>query len=105
MTFSRLMAWRVAAAALAAALVWPAAASGQDDAFRRGLDARGDKDWKIVVTQMRNAIAADPKESTRRVSGGFLGFGGMEYLPALLPRRGALPAAGLRGRRRSLVDL
>jgi hypothetical protein len=68
----------------ACALAWPAIAFAQDDAFRRGLDARGDRNWGAVVTQMRVAIASDPKESTRRVGGGLLrafGGGGMEYLP------------------------
>jgi hypothetical protein len=82
MISSRYITWR-AAAVLTAALVWPAAASAQDDAFRRGLDARGDREWKAVVMHMRTAISADPKESTRKVGAGFLRpfGGGMEYLP------------------------
>ena len=66
--------------ALLCALSWPAVASAQDDAFRRGLDARGDKNWNVVVTQMQDAIKSDPKESTRRVGGGLFRQG-MEYLP------------------------
>jgi hypothetical protein len=80
MIASRFIAWR-AAVVLTVALVWPAAALAQDDAFRRGLDARGDREWKTVVMHMRTAISMDPKESTRRV-GGFLGrFGSTEYMP------------------------
>jgi hypothetical protein len=52
----------------------------QDDAFRRGMDARQGKRHKEVVGAMRQAIAADPKESTRKV-GSRLGLGGDEYLP------------------------
>ena len=34
-----------------------------------------------AATQMRAAIASDPKESSERKVGGFLGLGSMEYLP------------------------
>jgi hypothetical protein len=57
-----------------------ASAQDKDEAFRRGLGARGDKKWQDVVTQMRNAIQGDSQESTRKV-GGFLGIGQTEYLP------------------------
>ena len=62
-------------------LAWPAIAAAQDDAFRRGLDARGDRDWTVAANQMRAAIANDAKESAQRKVGGFLGLGSMEYLP------------------------
>ena len=62
-------------------LAAPAAAQDKDETFRRGLDARGDKRWKDVVTQMRNAIQADPQESTRKVRGGLLRLAQTEYLP------------------------
>jgi hypothetical protein len=74
-------AW-IAAAVVMSVLVWPSAASAQDDdAFRRGLDARDDKDWKVMAAQMRAAIERDPKESTRKAGGGFLGRGNKEYIP------------------------
>jgi hypothetical protein len=80
MIASRTIRWQ-ALAVLTATLLGPTAASAQDDAFRRGLDARGDREWKTVVMHMRTAISMDPKESTRRV-GGFLGrFGSTEYVP------------------------
>ncbi len=63
------------------ALGWPGVASAQDDAFRRGLDARGNKDWKTAAVQMRAAIQSDGQESARRVRQGILGLQGMEYLP------------------------
>lgn len=64
-------------------LATPAIAAAQDDAFRRGLDARGDRNWTVAANQMRAAIANDSKESSqRKVGGGFLGLGsGTEYLP------------------------
>jgi hypothetical protein len=61
------------------ALAWPAVASAQDDAFRRGLDARDDKNWNVVIAQMQAALKSDAKESTREVRRGL--FGRMEYLP------------------------
>ena len=59
-------------------------ANAQDDAFRRGIDARDDRQWPVVVTQMREAIRVRPQESTTRVRSGFarvLLSGGIEYLP------------------------
>jgi len=60
--------------------VLPSIASAQDEAFRQGLQARGDKKWADVVRHMQNALKADSQESTRRV-GSRLGVGGTEYLP------------------------
>ena len=53
----------------------------QDDAFKQGLQARGDKKWTDVVRQMQVAVKADSQESTRKVRSGFLNVNGMEYLP------------------------
>ena len=77
---SRLIA-RSASLVMVCLLAWPALAAAQDDAFRRGLDARGDRNWTVTANQMRAAIANDPKESAQRKVGGFLGLGSMEYLP------------------------
>ena len=64
------------------AVALSASAQDKDEAFRRGLDARGDKKWQDVVTQMRNAIQADSQESKRRVGRRVLGIGqNEEYLP------------------------
>jgi hypothetical protein len=83
MISSPFVARRSASLVIVCVLAWPAVAAAQDDAFRRGLDARGDRNWMAAAMQMRAAIASDPKESTRRVGAGFLrAFGqGMEYLP------------------------
>jgi hypothetical protein len=59
----------------------PSLAMAQDDAFKQGMQARGDRKWPDVVRHMQNAIRADAKESTRKVRSGFLGVNGMEYLP------------------------
>ena len=45
-------------------------AYAQDDAYKRGLGARDDERWSEVATQMRLAIAADSRESARRVDRG-----------------------------------
>jgi hypothetical protein len=83
MISSPFAAARAVCVVMACALAWPAIALAQDDAFRRGLDGRGDRNWKYVVSQMRAAIASDPKESTRRVGAGLVRAfgGGVEYLP------------------------
>ena len=60
------------------------AAHAQDDAFKTGLNARGDRKWQDVVVQMRRAIQDDGTESTRMVRsgiGGLLRQGGTQYLP------------------------
>ena len=36
-------------------------ATAQDDAFRRGIDARDDGQWQVVATQMREAIKVRPQ--------------------------------------------
>jgi hypothetical protein len=58
----------------------PSLAAAQDESFRQGLQARGDKKWADVVRHMQNALKADAQESTRKV-GSRLGVGGTEYLP------------------------
>jgi hypothetical protein len=58
----------------------PSFAAAQDDAFKQGLQARGDKKWADVVRHMQNALKGDAQESTRKV-GSRLGVGGTEYLP------------------------
>ncbi|HEY3160184.1 MAG TPA: hypothetical protein VGJ78_14560 [Vicinamibacterales bacterium] len=73
-------AGRLGAAALLLAVLWPSSAFSQDEAFKRGLDAREKKNWNAAVTEMRQAIANESKESTRKVGGGFL-RGGTEYVP------------------------
>ena len=71
------------------ALVWasmlalPATAWAQaeDEPFRRGLTARGDRKWPAVVEAMRQAIAVNRMESTRKVGSRLIFGGGTEYLP------------------------
>ncbi len=60
------------------------AAQAQDDAFKAGLNARGDRKWQDVALQMRRAIQDDATESTRMVRSGIgsiLRQGGTQYLP------------------------
>jgi hypothetical protein len=59
----------------------PSWAMAQDDAFKQGLQARGDKKWAEVIRHMQNAVKADGQDSTRKVRSGFIGLQGMEYLP------------------------
>jgi hypothetical protein len=73
-------------AVFAALLLAPAAVCAQsgDDPFRAGLEARENKKWRDVVTQMRLAIQQSPIDATRKVRsglGGLLRQGGTEYLP------------------------
>jgi hypothetical protein len=64
-----------------AVCAWPLSAAAQDDAFKQGMQARGDKKWADVVRHMQSAVKADGQESTRKVRSGFLGVNGQEYLP------------------------
>lgn len=71
---------------LGAVLAMPATASAQaeDEPFRRGLNARGDRKWQEAAQAMRQAIQINRTESTRRIQGGlrFNPFGrATEYLP------------------------
>lgn len=85
MTGQRTHAVKIAAIALTVASVMaPPTATAQrekDEAFKAGLDARKEKQWSAVATEMRRALQEDGKESTRKVGRGFLGAGGTEYLP------------------------
>jgi hypothetical protein len=51
-----------------------------DDVFRRGIQARDDRQWQQMAQRMREAIALRQQESTDKI-GARLGFGGTEYLP------------------------
>jgi hypothetical protein len=55
----------------------------QDDAFRKGIAAQKNGRWADVESAMREAIAKDPKESSRKI-GGLLIIGGEEYVPYFL---------------------
>ena len=59
----------------------PSRAMAQDEAFKQGLEARGDEKWAEVIRHMQNAVKSNSQESTRKVRSGFLGVQGMEYLP------------------------
>ena len=59
----------------------PSWAMAQDEAFKQGLQARGDKKWPDVVRHMQNALKSDSQESTRKVRHGVLGVQSTEYLP------------------------
>jgi hypothetical protein len=81
---TRSFRYSVGLAMLAALLVMPATAGAQseDEPFRRGLSARGDKKWQEAAQAMRQALQINRMESSRRVQGGFRIFGrGTEYLP------------------------
>lgn len=59
-------------------------AQAEDEPFRRGIAARGDKKWGEVAEEMRKAIAINPTDSTRKVQvRARIIFGGnsTEYLP------------------------
>ncbi|AMY08133.1 hypothetical protein LuPra_01321 [Luteitalea pratensis] len=68
----------VLAAAIAAVPSTAAAQGEKDEAFKAGIEARKDKQWPTVVTEMRRAIQQDSKESTRKVGGIFRAT---DYLP------------------------
>jgi hypothetical protein len=55
----------------------------QDEAFKQGLQARGDRKWPDAARHMQNAIKADPQESPRKVRSGLAALvgAGTEYLP------------------------
>jgi hypothetical protein len=59
-------------------------AQTEDEPFRRGISARGDKKWAEMADEMRKAIAINAMESTRKVQvRARIIFGGnsTEYLP------------------------
>jgi hypothetical protein len=75
---------KVVLAALLCIGLYPSLASAQDEAFKKGVQARGDKNWTEAARQLRSAIVSDGQESTRKVRGGIVGVfggGGVEYLP------------------------
>ena len=75
----RMLRALLAVACLFAVPSW--ATAQQDDAFKQGLTARGDKKWPDVVRHMQNALKSDDKESTRKVRHGVLGVQSTEYMP------------------------
>jgi len=66
-------------------ILCPALASAQDEAFKRGIQARGDKKWAEAERQMRSAIQSNGQESNRKVRlnivASVFGAGSIEYLP------------------------
>jgi hypothetical protein len=76
---------RLALAACVCVSLYPSLALAQDEAFKKGMQARGDKNWAEVARQMRSAIQGDGQESTRKVRSNIVasvfGGGGVEYLP------------------------
>jgi hypothetical protein len=83
---TRSLRYIVGLVALAAVLVLPATASAQaeDEPFRRGLNARGDRRWQEAAQAMRQASQINRIESTRKIQGGIRlnPFGrSTEYLP------------------------
>jgi hypothetical protein len=64
-------------------LAVPSWAMAQDEAFKQGLEARGDRKWPDVVRHMQNAIKSDPQEAPRKVRSGLAALvgAGTEYLP------------------------
>lgn len=76
---------RVAIAILICVALYPSLAAAQDEAFKKGMQARGDKNWSEAVRQMRLAIQENGQESSRKVRSSLVssvfGGGGVEYLP------------------------
>ena len=76
---------RVAIAALMCVALYPSLAAAQDEAFKKGMQARGDKNWSEAARQMRLAIQENGQESSRKIRSSFVagvfGGGGVEYLP------------------------
>ena len=71
---------RLAVLSVMAFLLADLSAFAQDDAFRKGIAARKNGQWADVESAMREAIAKDPKESSRKIGGLFV-IGGEEYVP------------------------
>src|SRR4029453_8290842 len=76
---------RIAFVALVCVALYPSLASAQDDAFKKGLQARGEKNWSEVERQMRIALQSDDVDSPRKVKSNVFasvfGAQGSEYLP------------------------
>ena len=79
-TDSRHIVPRLVVLSVMAFLLACLSAFAQDDAFRKGIAAQKDGQWTEVESAMRDAIARDPKESSRKI-GGRLTIGGEEYVP------------------------
>jgi hypothetical protein len=57
-------------------------ATAQEDQFRRGVDALGNKEWQVAAGLLREAIKLRPNEATTRVgTNPIFRTGGTEYLP------------------------
>ncbi|HEY7192093.1 MAG TPA: hypothetical protein VH436_36345 [Vicinamibacterales bacterium] len=76
---------RIALAALVCMAIYPSVAAAQDEEFKKGLQARNEKNWAEVERQMRLALQSDGVDSPRKVkSNAFasvFGAQGSEYLP------------------------
>ena len=59
----------------------PSWATAQDDAFKQGLQARGDKKWPEVVRHMQNAVKPTGRNRPARCDRDSSACKGMEYLP------------------------
>jgi hypothetical protein len=72
----------ILAAVVCAAAVSPVFAqqAQRDEAFKSGMNALRNKNWKVAIAALQRAIDIDPKEDRRKI-GGALGIGGDEYLP------------------------
>jgi hypothetical protein len=72
--------WRVSLVGAVTCVLIGTALVAQEEPFRRGLEAREDRQWPVAAARMRDAIAARSQESPNKI-GARLGFGGTEYLP------------------------
>jgi tetratricopeptide (TPR) repeat protein len=84
---SRLLVASTVLAAWAVAAPISVFAQAEDESFRQGLEARGDRRWAEAAKHMTAAIAINQQESTRRVRSGGIGGvfgGGTEYMPYYL---------------------
>jgi hypothetical protein len=80
----RLQRFACAVGLLSMMLAPAALAQGNDDAFKRGIDARNNLNWTAAIAEMRRAIEGSPRDDGRKVRmGGVLGIGAreVEYLP------------------------
>jgi hypothetical protein len=77
----RAIATQVLGLALAGVLAMPATAAAEDDDFKKGFDAYGDKKWADVVRFMQAAIKDDGREAPRKVRSGLFRQRDTEYVP------------------------
>jgi hypothetical protein len=77
--------WRTTMSAILACACAVAVVGAQQDAFKKGMDARKEKKWAAAAAAMRDAIMVDGKESSKKVNRTFgvgkIAIGGDEYLP------------------------